>query len=94
MQLRFSYSFSEPSHHLRRDVGREELVRLDGQRCRELSGASHFEPVGNAGDFRGPSTAWFRYHLMDDASAESTFYGSNCDLCTDNDWDVRRKGIN
>ena len=60
----------------------------------ELSRASHFEPVGNAGDYRGPSTAWFRYHLMDDASAEDTFYGSNCDLCSDRDWDVRRKGIN
>lgn len=60
----------------------------------ELSGAGHFEPVGDGGDFRGPSTAWFRYHLMDDASAESTFYGSGCELCSDNDWDVRRKGIN
>ena len=60
----------------------------------ELSRASHFEPVGNAGDYRGPSTASFRYHLMDDASAEDTFYGSNCDLCSDRDWDVRRKGIN
>ncbi|SDR73589.1 Chlorophyllase enzyme [Halopseudomonas sabulinigri] len=60
----------------------------------ELAGASHFEPVGDAGDFRGPSTAWFRYHLMDDQSAGELFYGSNCDLCTDNDWEVRRKGIN
>ena len=56
--------------------------------------ASHFEPVGNGGDFRGPSTAWFRYHLMDDQSAESVFYGSNCGLCNDFGWEVRRKGIN
>ncbi|MAB23775.1 alpha/beta hydrolase family protein [Pseudomonas neustonica] len=60
----------------------------------ELDGASHFEPVGNAGDFRGPATAWFRYHLMEDQSAGDLFYGSNCALCTDNDWEVRRKGIN
>ncbi|MEH6566357.1 MAG: alpha/beta hydrolase [Halopseudomonas sp.] len=60
----------------------------------ELRGASHFEPVGNAGDFRGPATAWFRYHLMDDAAAEDTFYGSNCELCSDFSWTVRRKGIN
>lgn len=55
---------------------------------------SHFEPVGNGGDFRGPSTAWMRYHLMDDQSAEGTFYGRNCTLCTSSSWSVRRKGIN
>ncbi|MEH6492574.1 alpha/beta hydrolase family protein [Halopseudomonas sp.] len=60
----------------------------------ELRGASHFEPIGNAGDFRGPATAWFRYQLMDDDSAESTFYGSNCGLCSSFSWTVRRKGIN
>ncbi|SDS50007.1 Chlorophyllase enzyme [Halopseudomonas xinjiangensis] len=60
----------------------------------ERTSASHFEPVGNGGDYRGPSTAWMRFHLMDDQSAESTFYGSRCDLCTDYRWDVRRKGIN
>lgn len=60
----------------------------------ELRGAGHFEPVGNAGGYRGPSTAWLRYHLMEDQNAESTFYGSNCSLCSDRNWDVRRKGIN
>lgn len=60
----------------------------------ELRGAGHFEPVGNAGGYRGPSTAWLRYHLMDDQNAESTFYGSRCGLCTDRNWTVERKGIN
>ncbi|MEH6501551.1 MAG: hypothetical protein V7751_19365 [Pseudoalteromonas distincta] len=60
----------------------------------ERTTAGHFEPVGNGGDYRGPSTAWFRYHLMDDSSAESTFYGARCDLCTNFRWDVQRKGIN
>ncbi|WP_410402940.1 alpha/beta hydrolase family protein [Halopseudomonas pelagia] len=60
----------------------------------ERTTASHFEPVGDGGDYRGPSTAWFRYHLMDDGNAESTFYGGNCELCTDFRWDVERKGIN
>ena len=60
----------------------------------ERTSASHFEPVGNGGDFRGPSTAWFRFHLMNDGNAESTFYGSRCGLCTDRGWDVERKGIN
>jgi hypothetical protein len=60
----------------------------------ERTTASHFEPIGDAGDFRGPSTAWFRFHLMNDVSAESIFYGSRCGLCTDRGWDVERKGIN
>lgn len=60
----------------------------------ELRGAGHFEPVGNAGGYRGPATAWLRYHLMDDSNAESTFYGSTCRLCSDRNWEVRRKGIN
>lgn len=59
----------------------------------ELNSASHFVPVGNAGGFRGPSTAWLRYHLMGDQNARSTFYG-NCTLCSDRSWTVRRKNIN
>ncbi|PKM05046.1 MAG: alpha/beta hydrolase [Gammaproteobacteria bacterium HGW-Gammaproteobacteria-6] len=59
-----------------------------------LRGAGHFEPVGDGGDYRGPSTAWYRFHLMNDGNAEGTFYGSNCSLCTDRDWEVRKKGIN
>jgi len=54
---------------------------------------SHFEPVGNGGEYRGPSTAWFRYQLMDDQSARSTFYGRLCRLCTSLLWSVERKGI-
>ncbi len=60
----------------------------------ELNSAGHFEPVGNAGGYRGPSTAWLRYHLMNDGNAESLFYGSRCGLCTDRSWTVERKGIN
>jgi len=60
----------------------------------ELQGAGHFEPVGDAGDFRGPSTAWYRYHLMGDQNAVSVFVGSNCELCTSRDWEVQTKGIN
>lgn len=58
-----------------------------------LDGASHFEPTGSGGGFRGPSTAWFRYHLMDDQGARELFYGSNCTLCTSSNWDVERKDI-
>lgn len=49
-------------------------------------GASHFEPTGSAGDFRGPLTAWFRFQLMDDASAEAVF--DPCSLCQSPIWDV------
>ncbi|SDT97745.1 poly(ethylene terephthalate) hydrolase family protein [Halopseudomonas salegens] len=59
-----------------------------------LQGAGHFEPASNGGDYRGPSTAWYRFHLMNDGNAESLFYGSNCGLCNDRDWEVQRKGIN
>ncbi|WP_434457622.1 alpha/beta hydrolase [Stutzerimonas urumqiensis] len=54
---------------------------------------SHFEPVGDGGAYRGPSTAWFRYHLMDDQNARDTFYGRYCGLCTDLLWTEERKGI-
>ena len=53
----------------------------------------HFEPVGDGGAYRGPSTAWFRYHLMDDETARSTFYGRFCGLCTSYLWSDQRKGI-
>ncbi|PKM05044.1 MAG: alpha/beta hydrolase [Gammaproteobacteria bacterium HGW-Gammaproteobacteria-6] len=56
--------------------------------------AGHFEPLSNGGDYRGPSTAWFRFHLMNDGNAQSTFYGSRCGLCTSSSWTVERKGIN
>ena len=35
----------------------------------ELAGVGHFEPVPDGGDFRGPLTAWFRYHLMGEQEA-------------------------
>ncbi len=59
----------------------------------ELNSASHFEPVGNGGGYRGPSTAWMRFHLMGDQNAQNTFYGNNCTLCTDRSWTVRKKGL-
>ena len=59
-----------------------------------LQGAGHFEPVGSAGDFRGPSTAWLRYYLMDDGDAAATFFGSDCILCQSSDWEVETKDFN
>jgi predicted dienelactone hydrolase len=50
-------------------------------------GANHFEAIGNAGNFRGPLTAWFRSELMDDTSAARVF-DEPCTLCSDPGWDV------
>jgi len=58
-----------------------------------LRGAGHFVPVGDAGGFRGPATAWFRYQLMGDANAKKQFVGTLCGLCTSTSWtNIQRKG--
>lgn len=53
-------------------------------------GASHFEPVGDGGDFRLPLTAWFRAELMDDAQATAVFEGG-CTLCSTAGWTIRQR---
>jgi len=58
-----------------------------------LMGAGHFNPCYDGGDFRGPATAWLRYHLMDDASAGELFFGSSCGLCSEWRWFVLRKDL-
>lgn len=57
-----------------------------------LSGASHFEPVGNMGDYRGITTAWWLFQLEDDGSAAELFTGP-CSVCDLSNWDVERKGL-
>ena len=52
----------------------------------ELAGASHFVPVGDAGGFRGPATAWFRWQLMGDTAARNLFVGTSPGLDTDPAW--------
>ncbi|HEX2296947.1 MAG TPA: acetylxylan esterase [Pseudonocardiaceae bacterium] len=62
----------------------------------ELAGADHFEPFGNGGDFRGVTTAWFRFWLMGDEQARGEFFGpaATCGLCADPAWsDVRRNAL-
>lgn len=59
----------------------------------KLLGASHFEPVGDAGGYRGPITAWLRMELMGDVQAEALFIGDGCDLCTDPGWVTDRKNM-
>jgi hypothetical protein len=59
-----------------------------------LAGADHVvSATGSISGFRGPATAWFRFHLMGDTSARSRFYGASCSLCTDPMWTVKRKNL-
>jgi hypothetical protein len=52
----------------------------------ELDGASHFVPLGNAGGFRGPLTAWMRWQLMGDTTARGLFVGPSPGLAGNRAW--------
>jgi hypothetical protein len=52
----------------------------------ELAGADHFAPTGDGGGFRGPMTAWLRFHLMGDENARGEFFGQDCGVCTGDAW--------
>ncbi len=58
-----------------------------------LRGASHFQPVGNGGGFRGITTAWFLYQLTGSIDAAPFFEGTNCIYCEDSSWEIRKKSI-
>ncbi|MEM6929019.1 MAG: alpha/beta hydrolase [Myxococcota bacterium] len=55
-----------------------------------LRGADHFEPLGDAGRYRGVVTAWFRDQLMDDPIAAERFADA-CGLCDEADWTVEER---
>jgi len=56
-----------------------------------LAGANHIiTAIGDIDGYRGPSTAWFRYHLMCDDLARPLFYDA-CTLCNARDWSVQTK---
>jgi hypothetical protein len=44
--------------------------------------------------YRNAMLAWYRLHLMGDEKFRPMFYGPNCQLCVDSDWQVQRRGIN
>jgi len=60
-----------------------------------LAGKSHDEPFSDFGAHRAPTTAWFRWQLMDDQKASTYFIGPFCSLCfSASGWeDIYRKGI-
>lgn len=51
------------------------------------SGVTHFEPIGEAGEFRAPLTAWFRAWLMGDDAATKVF-SNPCTLCSKKEWTI------
>lgn len=55
-----------------------------------LRAANHFEPVGDAGRYRAPLTAWFRSQLMNDPEA-AAWFEDPCTLCEDPDWQVQTR---
>jgi len=56
-----------------------------------LDGADHLNSgLGDISDYRGPATAWFRTHLMDDDRAAALFY-DDCALCDAPGWTVHHK---
>ena len=57
-----------------------------------LNGASHFEPMGDLGEFKGMTTAWWLYQLSGDSDAASLFTGA-CSACGLSGWDIERKGL-
>ncbi|MFE3451864.1 alpha/beta hydrolase family protein [Nonomuraea sp. NPDC059194] len=61
----------------------------------EVRGADHFTVVGDPGPFAAPTTAWWRFQLMDDPEARALFYGPDCGICVDRStWsEVRRNAL-
>ena len=41
----------------------------------------------------GQVTAWFRYHLLNDAEARKWFAGDDCKLCNDPEWEYLAKDL-
>ena len=53
------------------------------------AGSTHFEVLGAGGAYAGPLTAWFRYKLMNDASAGAWFTKPGGTLSTTSGWTVQ-----
>lgn len=56
-----------------------------------LRGASHLAPMATGGSYRGPMTAWLRWHLMDDPQARRLLDRDSCVLCADERWQIRHR---
>jgi len=60
-----------------------------------LIAASHTNWIGGFGGTPSPYfeavVAWMRVHLMDDTQLRPMFYGADCELCGDSQWEVMQK---
>jgi dipeptidyl aminopeptidase/acylaminoacyl peptidase len=73
-------------------VMKGEYHNADHGWCMDFMGSSDPD---NPHEMLMAMTAWFRYHLMGDEEYKSWFYGpeSECGLCNDDGWNVKRKGM-
>ncbi|WP_019631480.1 alpha/beta hydrolase family protein [Actinomadura atramentaria] len=49
----------------------------------EVAGAGHLSSIGDGGNFRAVTTAWFRFQLAGDERARTVFFGRKCGICAD-----------
>ncbi|MGH3712758.1 MAG: hypothetical protein ACRDT4_04760 [Micromonosporaceae bacterium] len=71
-----------PSYVKSRYQDADHIVAIYG----ELAGANHFTPTGDGGGYRGPITAWMRFHLHGDEQARDEFFGASCVYCGAPEW--------
>jgi predicted dienelactone hydrolase len=57
------------------------------------AGSTHFEVLDTGRACAGPLTAWFRYKLMGDQSAEQWFEKPTCTLCSASGWTVQTNSL-
>lgn len=79
------------------DESRDNFDRVDHQPtfygARENAGhtATVFHPGG--GEYANVAANWLRMVFKDDAEAARMFVGSDCELCTNPNWDTASKGL-
>jgi hypothetical protein len=53
--------------------------------------ATYFHPGG--GEFANVASSWLLWTFKGDKKAGKMFVGTDCELCTNSNWDVKAKGI-
>ncbi len=75
----------------------DDVERLDnvpvffGVRADAGHAGTYSHPGG--GEFANVAVAWLRWRLKRDEAAGATFAGEDCGLCTNENWDVKQKGL-
>ncbi len=62
-----------------------------GSRDNAGHSATYFHP--NGGEFANVAADWLNWRLKGDEEASRRFVGADCELCTDSNWEVAKKGI-